>query len=102
MLKIITFCIVFFSGSIFANNCTEHASKKLMTFEGKVANVGPDHSMEVVIKTGEKSYYLLFKNRETKNFFHQNNYKRFEVTGFEGDQKEWPPSFIVKEYKLLD
>ena len=69
MLKIITFCIVFFSGSIFANNCSEHVSKNLMTLEGKVANVGPDHSMEVVIKTGEKSYYLLFKNRETKNFF---------------------------------
>ena len=51
MLKIITFCIVFFSGSIFANNCSEHVSKNLMTLEGKVANVGPDHSMEVVIKT---------------------------------------------------
>ena len=69
MLKIITFCIVFFSGSIFANNCSEHVSKNLMTLEGKVANVGPDHSMEVVIKTGEKSYYLQFKNREIKNFF---------------------------------
>lgn len=102
MLKIITFCIVFFSGSIFANNCSEHVSKNLMTLEGKVANVGPDHSMEVVIKTGEKSYYLQFKNRETKNFFHQNNYKRFEVTGLMGDQKEWPPSFKVEEYKLLD
>ena len=102
MLKIITFSIVFFSGSIFANNCSEHASKNLMTLEGKVANVGPDHSMEVVIKTGEKSYYLRFENRETKNFFHQNNYKRFEVSGFEGDQKEWPPSFKVEEYKLLD
>ena len=73
-----------------------------MTLEGKVANVGPDHSMEVVIKTGEKSYYLQFKNRETKNFFHQNNYKRFEVTGLMGDQKEWPPSFKVEEYRLLD
>ena len=102
MLKIITFCIVFFSGSIFANNCSEHASKNLITLEGKVANFGPDHSMEVVIKTGEKSYYLQFENRETKNFFHQNNYKRFEVTGFQGDQKEWPPSFKVEEYRLLD
>ena len=102
MLKIITFCIVFFSGSIFANNCSEHVSKNLMTLEGKVANVGPDHSMEVVIKTGEKSYYLQFKNRETKKFFHQNNYKRFEVTGFKGDQELWPPSFIVEEYRLLD
>lgn len=102
MLKIITFCIIFFSGSIFANNCSEHASKNLMTLEGKVANVGPDHSMEVVIKTGEKSYYLRFENRETKKFFQQSNYKRFEVTGLMGDQKEWPPSFIVKEYKLLD
>ena len=93
---------MYFSGSIFANNCSEQSSKNLMTLEGKVANVGPDHSMEVVIKTGEKSYYLLFKNRETKNFFHQNNYKRFEVTGYMGDQKEWPPSFKVEEYKLLD
>ena len=72
MLKIITFCIVFFSGSIFANNCSEHVSKNLMTLEGKVVNVGPDHSMEVVIKTGEKSYYLQFQNRETKKYFHQN------------------------------
>ena len=102
MLKIISFCIVFFSGSIFANNCSEHASRNLMTLEGKVANVGPDHSMEVVIKTAEKSYYLRFENRETKKFFHQNNYKRFEVSGVEGDQKEWPPSFIVEEYRLLD
>jgi len=102
MLKIISFCIIFFSGSIFANNCSEHASKNLMTLEGKVANFVPDHSMEVVIKTGEKSYYLRFENRETKNFFHQNNYKRFEVTGLMGDQKEWPPSFIVEEYRLLD
>lgn len=73
-----------------------------MTLEGKVANVGPDHSMEVVIKTGEKSYYLQFENRETKKFFQKHNYKRFEVTGFEGDQELWPPSFIVEEYKLLD
>ena len=49
-----------------------------------MANVGPDHSMEVVIKTGEKSYYLQFENRKIKNFFHQNNYKRFEVTGLDG------------------
>ena len=81
---------MYFSGSIFANNCSEHVSKNLMTLEGKVANVGPDHSMEVVIKTGEKSYYLLFKNRETK-IFHQNNYKRFEVTGLMGDQKSGHP-----------
>jgi len=73
-----------------------------MTLEGKVVNVGPDHSMEVVIKTGEKSYYLRFKNRDTKKFFQQSNYKKFEVIGFEGDQKKWPPSFIVKEYKLID
>ena len=102
MFKIFIFCIVFFPTSIFANNCSEQSSKNLVTLKGKVANVGPDHSMEVVIKTGEKSYYLQFKNRETKNFFHQNNYKRFEVTGLMGDQKEWPPSFKVEEYKLLD
>ena len=102
MLKIFTFCIVFFSASIFANNCSEQSSRNLVTLQGKVANVGPDHSMEVVIKTGEKSFYLQFENKQTKNFFHQNNYKRFEVTGFMGDQKEWPPSFVVEEYKLLD
>ena len=102
MLKIITFCIVFFSGFVFANNCTQDTSKNFTSLQGQVANVGPDHSMEVIIKTGEKSYYLQFKNREIKNFFHQNNYKRFEVTGFEGNQKEWPPSFIVEEYRLLD
>ena len=102
MLKIITFCIIFFSGFVLANNCSQHTSKSSTSIQGQVANVGPDHSMEVVIKTGEKSYYLRFENRETKKFFQQSNYKRFEVTGFMGDQKEWPPSFIVKEYKLLD
>jgi len=102
MLKIISVCIIFFSSFVFADNCSKHASKNLMTLEGKVVNVGPDHSMEVVIKTGEKSYYLRFKNRDTKKFFQQSNYKKFEVIGFEGDQKKWPPSFIVKEYKLID
>ena len=102
MLKIISVCIIIFSGSIFANNCSEHGSKNLKTLEGKVVNVGPDHSMEVIIKTGEKGYYLQFEDRETKKFFHQNNYKRFEVTGFEGDQELWPRSFIVEEYRLLD
>ena len=70
MLKIITFCIVFFSGSIFANNCSEHVSKNLMTLEGKVANVGPDHSMEVVIKTGEKKVIIFnLKIEKQKIFF---------------------------------
>lgn len=102
MFKIFIFCIVFFPTSIFANNCSEQSSKNLVTLEGKVANVGPVHSMEVVIKTGEKSFYLQFANKQTKNFFHKNNYKRFEVTGYMGDQKEWPPSFIVEEFTLLD
>ena len=102
MLKIITFCIIFFSGFVLPITAVNTHQKVLISIQGQVANVGPDHSMEVVIKTGEKSYYLRFENRETKKFFQQSNYKRFEVTGFMGDQKEWPPSFIVKEYKLLD
>lgn len=102
MLKIISFCIIFFSGFVLANNCSQHSSKDFIRFQGQVANVGPDHTMEVVIKTGEKSYYLQFQDKQTKKFFQQHNYKTFEVTGAMGDQKKWPPSFIVKEYKLLD
>ena len=102
MLKIIYFYSVFFSGFLFANNCAELISKSTMSLEGQVANVGPDHSMEVVIKTGEKNFYLKFENKETKNFFQRNNYKKFQVKGYMGDQKKWPPSFIVESYKLLD
>ena len=101
MLKIITFCIIFFSGFVLPIIVAKH-QKNLMTLQGQVANVGPDHSMEVVIKTGEKVIIFYLKIEKQKNFFNQSNYKRFEVTGLMGDQKEWPPSFKVEEYKLLD
>ena len=40
-----------------------------MTLEGKVANVGPVHSMEVVIKTGEKVIIFYLKIEKQKIFF---------------------------------
>ena len=104
MLKIIIFCIVFFSESIFANNCSSHdvENKKTFSFVGQVANVGPDHSMKVVIRNGEESFYLLFRNKEEKNFFHQNNYRKFEIIGYKSDPNKWPTGIVVLEYKLLD
>ena len=69
MLKIFTFCIFFISGSIFANDCSEHTSKNSMTLQGKVANFGPDHSMEVVFKTGEKVIIFDLKIEKQKIFF---------------------------------
>ena len=57
---------------------------------------------KLLLKLGKKVIIFDLKINKQKIFFHKNNYKRFEVTGFMGDQKEWPPSFIVKEYTLLD
>ena len=42
--------------------------QNLMTLEGKVANVGPDHSMEAVIKTGEKVIIFYLKTEKQKIF----------------------------------
>ena len=68
MLKIITFCIIFFSGSIFWQIIGQHSSKSSLSIQGQVANVGPDHSMEVVIKTGEKSIIFDLKTEKQKTF----------------------------------
>ena len=104
MLKIISVCIIFFSSFVFADNCSTQDAhkKKTFSFVGQVANVGPDHSMDVVIRNGEESFYLLFRNKEEKNFFHQNNYRKFEIIGYKSDPNKWPTGIVVLEYKLLD
>ena len=102
MKKTLVVGLLLLSASLFANDCGVNKKITLESFKGKVVNVGPDHSMDVVMKITGKTYYLQFEDKETKKFFQKNNYKIFEVFGTFGDPDRWPPSFIVEDYKLLD
>ena len=93
---------MFFSSLGFTENCITPEERNTISFQGQVANVGPHHSMEVVIRDGEKRYYLSFKDIETKKFFHNSNYKTFEITGYHSISRRGFPEITVTDYKIID